>query len=487
MDIIVSVLQNLFSLQALLVLVLGSAVGMVVGTIPGLSASMGVALMLPFTFGMEASYGVLLLVSVYCSSIYSGSISAILINTPGTSASAASMMDGFSLTKQGKARQALDISLNASIFGGIFSGVLLLLLAPQIAKAALTFGPPEYFALGVLGLSIIAGVSDEGLLKGLILGGFGFLISTIGIDPVSGIYRYTFGNSNLTAGIDSVSAMIGLFAISEMFNQLEIGAKRMVQAVKVDNEGIGMRKMKPYVPTMLKSSVIGSIIGAIPGTGSAIAAFMAYRQAKASSKHPEEYGKGSLEALSAAESAKNAVTGSAMIPMMTLGIPGDAVTAIMLGGFTIQGLAPGPQLFEKSPILVYTIMIGFLLANIVMMLEARVAIKAFSKISNISNHYMIPIVMACCVVGAFAINNNLFAVKIALIFGVMGYILPKLGFKNLVPILIALILGPIVEQNFSRSLVLSDGGFGIFFTRPLSLIILLIAAGSILLGLRKKK
>jgi len=481
------IVQNVFSIQSLLVLFAGSAVGMVVGTIPGLSASMGVALALPFTYGMGAAQGILLLVGIYCSAIYSGSISAILINTPGTSASTASLADGFSLTKQGKARKALDISLYASVFGGIFSGILLLLLAPQIAKAALTFGPPEYFALGILGLTIIAGVSSEGILKGLVLGAFGFLLSTIGIDPISGISRYTFGNSQLLAGIGTVAAMIGLFALSEMFNQVEIGSRKMVQVTTIDNDGMKIRETKRYVKTMSISSIIGSIIGAIPGTGSGIAAFLALRVAKGASKNPEEYGKGSLEALSATESAKNAVTGSAMIPMMTLGIPGDAVTAILLGGLTIQGLAPGPQLFEKNPVLVYTIMFGFILANFVMYLEAKVAIRGFSRISNIPNNVLIPIVSVCCIVGSFAINNNLFDVSVALVLGVFGFVLPKIGYSSLVPILIGLILGPLVEENFRRALVLSNGSYTIFVTRPISLVILLIAVGSVLVTVIKKK
>jgi len=487
MDMLLSALANVFTPAAIIAMLGGSAVGMLIGSMPGLSASMGVALFLPFTFGMEASAGILLLISIYCSAIYSGSISAILINTPGTSAATATLLDGFALTKKGQARKALDMSLQASVIGGLLSGVVLLAFAPQIARWALTFGPAEYFALGLMGLTIIAGVSSEGVVKGLALGAFGFFISTIGVDPVSGISRYTFGVRDLVSGVDQIPAMIGLFALAEMFNQIESGATRLTGDVKIDKDRLSWRQMLPFSKVLLKSSVIGMIVGAIPGTGSGTAAFLAYKTAKGSSKHPEEYGKGSLEALSATESANNAVTGAALIPMLTLGIPGDAVTAILMGGLTIQGLAPGPQLFEKNGVLVYTIMIGFLVANIIMYFEGKAAILGFSKICNIPNYILIPVVVCCCLVGAFAVHNSLYAVKVALVFGIIAYLISKFGYKNLVAVLIAIILGPIVEQNFRRALVLSGGSASIFFTRPICLVIILISVGSIVMPLIKAR
>ncbi|WP_053362535.1 tripartite tricarboxylate transporter permease [Bacillus sp. FJAT-27251] len=473
-------LAHVFEWQNILAMVIGVFAGMVIGALPGLSVPMGVALMLPFTFGMAPTAGILLLMGVYCGGIYGGSITAILLKTPGTAASAATASDGFALAQQGKAGTALNMSIYASVFGGIISGIILLLLAPPIADFALNFGPPEYFALAVFGLSIIAGISSKSVTKGLIMGCLGMLVSTVGIDPIDGVTRFEFGTSFLISGIDLVPALIGLFAISEIFNQIEKRAKKIAVNTTYEKQKFGWKDMVPYRKTVLKSSLIGTLVGAIPGTGASIAAFLSYKEAHRTSKDPDRFGKGSLDGIAAAESGNNGSTGGTLIPLMTLGIPGDVVTAVLLGALMIQGLRPGPELFTNYGDIVYTVLVGFILINVILFFQAKLAIRFFAKVTLIPATILLPVVLGLCLVGTFAVSNNLTSVGIALFFGVIGYFLPKYGFP-VTPMLIAMILGPIAEESLRQSLILSEGSIGIFLTRPISIIFILLTIGSFII------
>ena len=464
-----SSLIHVFDWMNILCMALGVGFGIIVGALPGLSVTMGVSLMLPLTYGMNPTAAILMLIGVYCGGIYAGSISAILLNNPGTVASAATAADGYQLAQKGKADLALNTALYSSVIGAFISGVVLLVSAPQIAKFALRFGPPEYFMLAVFGLTIIAGVSGKSLSKGLVMASLGLLFATVGLDPVSAMSRFSFGTVSLLAGIDLIPALIGLFAISEIFNQAEKGVKKLCVNTDFEKEKFSFKTLLPFKKTILRGSLLGVMIGAIPGTGGAIASFLSYNEARRVSKDPDSFGKGSLDGIAASESANNGVTGATLIPMMTLGIPGDTVTAVLLGALMIQGLSPGPQLFTQNADIAYTVMIGFLVVNIILFIEGKFAVRLFAKVLLVPANVLLPIVMGFCLIGAYAVSNNMYSVIIALFFGVIGYILPKFGYPT-TPMLIALILGPLAEKSLMQSLIMSDGSFLIFVTRPISIV-----------------
>lgn len=474
MELIFNSLLGCLNWQNLLGMVLGLSVGLFVGAMPGLSGVIGISLLLPFTFSMEPTMALLMLIGTYCGSTYAGSISAILIKTPGTAAAAATVMDGYALSQKGRAQEALSIALYASVFGGLFSGFVLLTVAPQLAKVALKFNSADYFMLSVFGLSVISAVGGKSICKGMVMACLGVLASTIGIDPTEGVYRFTFGTMTLAKGIALVPALIGLFAISELLNQTEkqFHTGGDVQTGTASSK-YGWKYMWRYKWTMLKSSIIGVIIGATPGTGAAIASFMAYGEAKRSSKYPEEYGKGSPEAVAASESANNGVTGATLIPMLTLGIPGDVITAVLMGALMIQGLNPGPQLFTQHADLTYTVIVGFLIVNVLLLYMGRLAIRAFAQVCKVPYSILLPIVLAFCLVGAYACSNSIYDCAIAIAFGVIGYLAEKFEFST-TPMLIGLVLGNLTEQNLIRTLAASHGSLLVFVQRPISLLFMVL-------------
>lgn len=489
-DIIVQALFNIFEWENILAIVLGVAFGLFIGSMPGLSVTMGVALMLPLTFGLPPTSGILLLVGVYCAGTYAGSISAILINNPGTIASATTAADGFNLSKQGRAYYALNIAIYASVAGSLFSGIVLFLFAPSIANFALRFGPPEYFMLAMFGLTVVTMVSGKYLLNGLVMACLGMLIATIGLDPIEGTYRFTFNIDYLLSGIDIVPAVVGLFAVAEIFNQMEQGAKPISSDTEIKKEKFSLKNMFPFKKTIFKSSIIGVIVGIIPGTGGVIGSALSYNEAKRTSKNPESYGKGNPEGVAASESGNNGVTGATLIPMMTLGIPGDAPTAVLLGALMVQGLSPGPDLFSTNGIIAYSVITGFILVTIIMFIEAKLAIKLFAKVINIPPYFLWPIVLVLCLIGTYAVDNNMSSVVVTLFFGILGYILPKYNYP-IIPILLGIVLGPIAETSLMQSLVISNGSFLIFLTRPISIVFAVLIVLSIIFSilgiLRSKK
>jgi len=486
MEAILSGLELLLQPLPLLMLFSGVIGGIVVGALPGLTATMGVAILVPFSFGMEPVPGLLMLLGLYAGAIYGGSVSAILINTPGTPSAAATIIDGTPLFNRGEAGRAIGMATFASVFGGIGSAIFLVTLAPLLSRFALAFSAPEYFSLAVLGITIIGSISSGSLAKGLLSGCIGLIIATIGMDPIQGYTRYTFGTVNLMGGVPFIPALIGLFAVSEAITQFE----RLVEPIK---EEVNLKKLIPslsdvkrVIRTMLKSTVIGTFVGALPGAGGDIASFVCYNEAKRSSKHPETFGTGEIEGVAAAESGNNASTGGALIPTLSLGVPGDSVTAIIIGALMVQGLRPGPLLFRDHLDIVNALFIGFIAANVFFGIFGLMMAGFLSKLIMISKRSLIPIIMVLAIVGSFAMQNNVFDIFLMLILGIFGYLVRKINVP-LGPIVLALILGPMVEENFRKSLVMSYGDYSVFLMRPISAVLLLLALISVVTTLIRER
>ena len=470
-------LGTVFDPLTFLLILGGTLAGIIIGALPGLTVNMGIALLLPLTFSYQGMQGILMLLGVYCGAIYGGSISAILINTPGTPASAATTIDGYPMaTKLGMPGRALGLSTTASAFGGIFSSFALMILSPQLAKVAVGLSAPEYFALAVFGISIITSVSSKSIIKGLIGGAIGLLIAVIGLDPMTSQMRFTYGSVYLMGGISFVPVLVGLFAFSQGLTSLEDSFKEQRQVIHVKLERIfpTLKDLKRVFPTLLRSSLIGTAIGVIPGTGGDIASFIAYTEAKRWSKHKEDFGSGCPEGVAAPEAGNNAVSGGAMVPLLSLGIPGDGATAIMMGAFMAQGLSLGPLLFKEHPAEVKSIFIGLLIANILIYIFGFLGMRLFVKVLNVHKNILVPLILVLCTVGAYSVNHTMIDVFVMIGFGILGYILQKLDF-SMSPIVIGIILGPMAETNFRRALILSSGDASIFYKRPITLTFLIIA------------
>ncbi|GAD78426.1 tripartite tricarboxylate transporter permease [Vibrio ezurae] len=480
-------LLTAFSPAVLPILIFGVVGGIVLGALPGLTATMGVAILLPFTFGMEPTAALVMLIGVYIGGIYGGSIAAILLKTPGTPASAATVLDGHTLAAKGQAARALSISAIASFVGGLISTIVLIAIAPLLANFALRFNAPEYFALALFGLTIIASVSAQNILKGLLAGTIGLLVSTVGLDPISSVPRFTFGVMDLYSGINVIPVLIGLFALSEAINQIErILKEKQAKVAKFDHKLLSKQDLKEMMPTAIKSGLMGTSIGSVPGAGADISAFVCYNEAKRSAKNPDEFGKGSVRGLAAAEAGNNGVTGGSLVPLLTLGVPGDAVAAVLLGALIVQGLTPGPLLFAQNPEVVYGVFSSMLVANIVMLIVGLIGIRFFCRIIEVPKMLMIPIIIFLSVVGAYAINNSMFDVGIAISFGILGFVLGKLDIPSS-PILLAIILGPMAETNLRKALLMYDNSWSFLYERPIALAFILLAVFSVYSTMKMKK
>lgn len=469
------VLASVFNLQILIYIGVGVVTGICIGALPGLTATMGVALVLPLTFGMGAAPGMLLLLGVYVGAIYGGSISAILLHTPGTPAAAATVFDGNAMAQKGESGRALGISTFSSFLGGTISVLFLVLISPQLAKLALRFSAPEFFLLAIFGLSIISSLSGNSLSKGVLCGCFGIALSFIGIDSITGFPRFTFNNVNLLSGVSFIPVMIGLFAMSQAF----VSVEEMFQPNQVSQKLTRVWPSKEDWKVMLKLTpicgTIGTIIGIIPGAGAEIGAFVSYNYAQKSSKHPEKFGTGIPEGIAAPESGNNGVTGGALIPMLTMGVPGDAVTAILIGALTVQGLQPGPLLFKEHAPLVYTIFLGMFVANVFMLLFGLSGLKLFTKVLSVPKSILTPMIFVLCIIGSYAINTSFFDVGVMLVCGIIGYFMQKTKI-SVSPAVLGLILGPMAESNFRRGLMMSGGKGSIFFFSPIAIVFLVLIA-----------
>jgi putative tricarboxylic transport membrane protein len=465
--------------QVVIALIVGTALGIIVGAMPGLSGPTGLALMIPFTYILSPIVSIVLLISIYVGAEYGGSITAITINTPGTPSGAITAIDGYPLTEKGETGRALSISVMSSTAGGLFSTVCLILFSIPLAHFAIAFGPIQYFALGVFGLTIVASLVSGNWIKGLIATMIGLLIETIGSEPMTGAFRFTFNQPALWEGISFVSAMLGLFAITEVFMIVESEIKsRLVDTKKFTTERISWKEFGGLWKTVGISSVIGTIIGVMPGAGASIGSIVAYNEAKRFSNTPEMFGKGSPEGVCASETANNATVGGALVPLLTLGVPGSGSTAILLGALMLHNISPGPQLFAKSPDIVYGIFTCLFLANIVMLFLGLKFIRIWLKVVQISPAVLAPLIFSVAFIGAFSVGGSVGDVVSMLVIGVLGYILRKFKFP-LIPVVIGLVLGDLVEISMRRALILSDGSFAVFFQDPISLGLLIAAAASL--------
>ncbi|MDX5475013.1 MAG: tripartite tricarboxylate transporter permease [Bacillaceae bacterium] len=481
------VLAQVFELQTVLLVFLGVLLGIVFSAIPGLTATMGIALLIPYTFALPQVAGISMLLGIYLGGMYGGAITAILIRTPGTPSAAATLLDGYPMAERGDAGRALGFATIGSFIGGIISCIILILIAPQLAQAGLKFGPAEFFALAVFGLSIVGAVSGKNITKGLIVAVIGLFIATIGMDPIGGALRFTFGSVNLSGGIAFIPALIGLFAVSQVIKEIETKVKTNIKKVKYTRQKISIREVASKWVEFVRASIIGTFVGIIPGAGTSIATFLAYNESKrfAKPEKKKEYGKGIPEGVIATETSNNAVTGGALIPLLTLGIPGDVVTAVILGGLLIQGVTPGPLLFQNEQTFVYSLFGTLILANIFMLIIGLFAIRYIGKIVDVPKNILLPIVVTLCFIGSYSLSNNLFDVWVALAFGIIGYLLEKFDYP-LAPLILGIVLGPIIESNLRRTIIESGNDLTVLFTRPISAIFLSIAIVSLIYPFLKK-
>ncbi len=473
MEYLLNVPVLLFTLENLLWINLGVLIGMVFAAIPGLSVILCIILFLPVTYELSVVSGMMFLLGIYCAGGFAGSVSAILINTPGTPHAACTMLDGYPLSRKGRTGTALKLALYASTIGGIFSALVLLFLSPAAAQIAASFGTAEYFMVCLFGLTIIAGVSGKSLVRGIISACLGLLLSCVGADPMTGYDRFTFGIERLYLGLDLAVCLIGLFALVEIMEKAQrVSQPHFLPEIKdLDGGRLTREEKKRLVRPIVMSSIIGVIVGIIPGTGASEGAAISYGGAKRISSKPEEFGQGSIEGVVAAESANNAVTGATLIPLLTLGIPGDATVAIMLSALTINGLNPGIGLFTTDGDIMYTIMIGLIAVNLFMLLQGLCLTKIIARVLLIPEVILCPVIVIFCFAGAYSVNKSYFDIAVALVFGLAAWILRRLDLP-LLPVLLGLVLGHMIETNFRRALFLSDGNYGIFVSSAFCVVFL---------------
>ncbi|MEZ5645532.1 MAG: tripartite tricarboxylate transporter permease [Burkholderiaceae bacterium] len=474
-------IEAVFTFQILGLLFLGTLVGIVFGAIPGLTATMGVALFLPITYSLGASAGISLLVALYIGGVSGGLISAILLKIPGTPASVATTFDGGPMMEKGEGAKALGVAIFYTFIGTIASTIALIFIAPTLANVALAFGPHEYFAIAVFSLTLIISLSTGSMVKGLFSGLLGFTFSTVGIAPVDAIPRFTLGFTELFAGFDILPVLIGLFAIAEVISiaeQVRTEKGGTVSVVRLKGFGFSIREFFDQGWNAIRSALIGIGIGILPGIGSGTSNIVAYMVAKKQSKYPEKFGTGVIDGVVASETANNASVGGAMIPLLTLGIPGDTVTAMLLGGFMIHGIQPGPLLFVSQASLVYTIFVGMIMAALITVVVQMYGVRVFVKLLAVPKHILLPIILVLCFVGAFGLGNRVFDIGVVLFFGLLGYGFVKFKVPQ-TPFIIGLILGPMAETNLRRALMLSDNDWSSFITSPISAGLLAISLASV--------
>ncbi|WP_119308247.1 tripartite tricarboxylate transporter permease [Cohaesibacter haloalkalitolerans] len=460
-------LQAVATWQNLLIMAAGIWGGVIIGAIPGMTGTMAVTLALPFTFYMEPVPSILLLVALYKGSTYGGSVSAILIKTPGTASAACTALDGYPLARQGKAGKALNMALYSSVIGDFISNLSLIFLAAPLAVLALRVGPPEYFMLMLFALTTVAGVSGNSLLLGLISALFGLLLATAGED-LYGSFRFAF-TEDMQAGLSVAPVLIGLFALPELLKLIVFRAAHKNEAAKLGDQKVTRSEFMASLKSILRGSAIGAVLGAIPGIGPSAAAFFSYGEAQRTSKNGSNFGNGELEGIAASESANNGACGATMIPLLALGVPGDVITGVMLGAFMIQGLTPGPLLFQTNIHEVYMLFIGMLFSSVLLFFAGKVIMRAFSHVARIPQSLLAPLVLLLCLFGIYSIASSMFDVAVLLIMGVTGFIMFLLNIPA-APFLIAFIIGPMIEENLRRALAISRGDPSVLISSPITMI-----------------
>ncbi len=483
-------IQTVINIPSLLFILMGVVIGIIFGAIPGLSATMAIALFLPVTYGLSPQLSVILLVALYVGGISGGLISAILTHIPGTPSSIATCFDGFPLTQKGQGAKALGVGIVFSFLGTIFSGIVLMFLSPALAKVAIKFGAYEYFALGIFSLTMISGLAGKSVIKGVASALFGCIFASVGMDQISAVPRFTFGIQSLKMGFNILPVMIGMFAVSEILKAAEVSR----QAVKTDPINVDIKSIKGFgfslkefisqIKNMLYASAIGTGIGILPGIGGGIANVFAYSAVKKRSKYPEKFGTGIIDGVVASEASNNAAIGGALVPLLTLGIPGDTVTAMLLGGLTLHGIAPGPLMFTQNVDVVYGIFIALMVASFFMLIVEFYGLRIFTQILNVPKNLLLPAIFVFCVVGAYGVNNQLFDVISVLIFGGLGYLFYRLEIPS-APFILGFIIGPIVEINLRRGLMFSQGSYLAFVTSPIAAVFLCASILSLFFTIRK--
>lgn len=470
---------------------LGILFGLLVGALPGLGPLMGIILMLPVVIGLPPVAAMGFLIAIFVGGSCGGSISAILLRIPGTPLAAATLFDGFPMAQKGRASDAIGIAISASALGGLFGGIILVLASPALARFAANFAPPEYTLLAITGLLAIAVIAGGSILKGLIAGCFGLLLATIGTDAFSTGYRFTFDSHHMLNGFHIVAVVVGLFAISEMAHQMM--GKDLLKSpdIQIARPGFGTAiiTLKRWV-NLLRSSTIGAFFGALPGAGGVISSFTSYAVAKALSRDDEVYGEGAEGGVIATEAANNATVGGTLVPTLALGIPGDASSAMLLGALLILGIVPGPEMFEFRPDVVGGIFLVYLASNVFLLIAGILVTPLFVYVLRIPKSYLIPIVLLLCSIGTFALQASVFDLMVMLGFGVIGILFRATGIP-LAPVVIGMILGPLLESNFRRSLLISQDGLWIFMERPVSAVLIavnvLLIVGAIVMTVRAQR
>jgi putative tricarboxylic transport membrane protein len=468
----------------LLLMAVGVAAGLIAGAIPGFTITMAVILTLPFTFGMDAVRGLAVMIGVFVGGLSGGLMSGVLTGIPGTPSSVATTFDGFPMARSGKPGLALGIGVWSSFFGGMISALFLMVLAPQLARIGLEFGPWDYFSLVLFALTIVASLAGDNLIKGIIAGVAGLLIASVGEDEISGLARFTFGIDAMEQGFDFLPVLVGLFAFSQLLSDVrdpEKAKRPMVvgQAARISIEHLAaIKAIVVRWTTLVRSSLIGVFVGILPGAGGTIANILAYDQAKKASKTPEKFGTGTPEGIIAPESSNNAVEGGALITMMALGIPGDIVTAVMLGALLIHNIAPSPTFITTEPVLAYSIMVSFFIALFIMVALQAFCLRVFVQVTRVPMYRVAAVILAYCAIGVFALNNIVFDLWTLFWFGLLGYAMRRYGFP-LAPMILGVVLGDNAEVNLIRALA-SDDNLWLFITRPWSLFFLMIAFFSVL-------
>lgn len=469
-----------------LLMFFSSALGIVLGAIPGLSGGLGVTLLLPLTFGMNPTVGLAMLVGVWVGGVSGGCIGSILLGIPGSPSSIATCYDGYPMTQKGESVKALGAAIIASFLGTMLSIGIATFLSPIIAELALKLGPWEYFSLCFAAITLVAALSKENIFKGLAAAGLGFLLSSVGFSPIDGYPRFSFGVNYIKGGLDLIALMLGVFAMQQIILDYGKDSEELpkVDLGKVSGFGVSIKEFVDNGVNLIRSFLIGLWIGFLPGMGSALSNMVAYAQAKSSSKHPEKFGKGCIDGVFATEISNNAAVGGAVIPMVALGIPGDGVTAVLLGGLMVHGIQPGPLLYINNPEIVYTLFGAIMLAALIVLVQQFFGMRLFPKILKIPYHFLYPLLIVLCFVGAFASTNTTFNFILLLAFAALGIFMDYAKFPNS-PFILSFILGPMLENNLRKGMTYTDQGIIPFFTRPISGLLLLGAALSVVLPLVK--
>lgn len=459
--------QVAFSWEGILFVFIGVLLGTIIGMIPGLGPISAIAIMIPITYGMNPTIALVMMAGVYYGSMYGGSTSSILLNAPGVAGTVAAAFDGYPMAKQGKAGKALAISAICSFVGGTVSVVLLMLFAPMLASVAIYFGPPEYFALMLLGLTAIASLSDGSTLKALTSAVLGFIVVTIGIDSQTGTTRFTFGSVNLLDGIDFLIIALGVFAIAEVCFLILNRKESMSGFKNIGSLKLSKSDFKEMKGPMTRQSLLGFLLGILPGAGATISSFIAYISEKRLAKKPEEFGKGSIKGLAAPETANNAATSGAFVPLLSLGIPGSGTTAVMLGAFLVLGVQPGPLLMTENPTVFWGVIASMYIGNVFLLILNLPLIPYFVKILAVPRPLLISLVIVFSMVGVYAVSFSTFDLYLLVLFGILGYLMRIFAFPA-APFILAFILGGMMEQMLRQSLTISDGSFMIFLQSPLA-------------------